>query len=84
MTVIIAAWNEEDAIVRTLDRIAGCDYPGALAVVLADNNSTDRTAELAEAAAAASGSNTGGASSRSPASTTRSTRRWSTSRRRSW
>ncbi len=51
ITVIIAAYNEEDAIERTLDRIAGCGYPGALAVVLADNNSTDRTAKLAEAAA---------------------------------
>ena len=51
VTVIVAAYNEEDAIVTTLDHIAASRYPGAITVVLADNNSTDRTAELAEAAA---------------------------------
>ena len=48
VTVIVAAWNEERAIVPTLERIAGLTYPGPIEVVLADNNSTDRTAELAE------------------------------------
>jgi poly-beta-1,6-N-acetyl-D-glucosamine synthase len=51
VTVIVAAWNEEDTIVATMDHIAGLAYRGAIEVVLADNNSTDRTAELAERAA---------------------------------
>ena len=53
MTVVVAAWNEEEAIEATLERLAATTYPGRIEVVLADNNSTDRTAELAEAAAAA-------------------------------
>ena len=48
VTIVIAAWNEEDSIAATLERIGGLSYPGAIEVVLADNNSTDRTAELAE------------------------------------
>jgi biofilm PGA synthesis N-glycosyltransferase PgaC len=52
VTVVIAAWNEEDAIVRTLERVADLTYPGDVEVVLADNNSTDSTAHLAETAAA--------------------------------
>ena len=51
VTIVIAAWNEEGAIVPTLERIAGLAYRGPISVVLADNNSTDRTAELAGAAA---------------------------------
>ena len=51
LTVILAAWNEEDAIVPTLEHIAELDYPGPIEVVLADNDSTDGTAELAEGAA---------------------------------
>jgi biofilm PGA synthesis N-glycosyltransferase PgaC len=51
VTIVIAAWNEEDAIVPTLKRIAELAYRGPIEVVLADNNSVDRTAELAEAAA---------------------------------
>src|SRR5262249_34595253 len=43
VTVILAAWNEEDAIVSTLERIAGLEYPERIEVVLADNNSTART-----------------------------------------
>jgi biofilm PGA synthesis N-glycosyltransferase PgaC len=52
VTVMIAAWNEEAAIAATLERIAGAAYPGELEVVLADNNSTDRTAEIAHRTAA--------------------------------
>ena len=52
MTVVVAAWNEEQAIEVTLERLAATSYPGRVAVVLADNNSTDRTAERAEVAAA--------------------------------
>ena len=51
VTVIVAAWNEERAIVRTLERIAGLAYAGPLEVVLADNNSTDGTAARAQQAA---------------------------------
>ena len=52
VTVVVAAFNEEEAIERTLDHVAATTYAGPLEVVLADNNSSDRTAELAEAAAA--------------------------------
>jgi poly-beta-1,6-N-acetyl-D-glucosamine synthase len=48
VTVVGAARNEERAIVPTLERIAGLAYAGPLEVVLADNNSTDRTAERAQ------------------------------------
>ena len=48
VTLVIAAWNEEDAIVETLEHIGALTYPGSIEIVLADNNSTDRTAELAE------------------------------------
>ncbi len=52
VTVVVAAYNEESAIEATLEHIAASAYPGPIAVVLADNNSSDRTAELGEAAAA--------------------------------
>ncbi len=52
VTLIVAAWNEEDTIGPTLDHVGDLDYAGAIEVVLADNNSTDRTAELAERTAA--------------------------------
>ncbi len=48
VTVVVAAYNEQDAIVPTLERIADLAYPGSVEVVLADNNSTDRTGELAQ------------------------------------
>jgi biofilm PGA synthesis N-glycosyltransferase PgaC len=51
LTVIVAAYNEAAAIERTLDRLAASRYPGTMSVVLADNASTDTTAELAAAAA---------------------------------
>jgi biofilm PGA synthesis N-glycosyltransferase PgaC len=51
VTVIVAAFNEEAAIEQTIERIGARRYAGQLSLVLADNNSTDRTAELAEAAA---------------------------------
>ena len=50
VTVMIAAWNEGEAIVRTLEGIADLAYEGSVEVVVADNNSTDDTAELADAA----------------------------------
>jgi biofilm PGA synthesis N-glycosyltransferase PgaC len=51
VTIIVAAWNESEAIVRTLERISELAYEGPLEVVLADNNSTDETAARADAAA---------------------------------
>jgi biofilm PGA synthesis N-glycosyltransferase PgaC len=48
VTVVVAARNEESAIGPTLERIADLSYDGPLAAILADNNSTDRTAEVAE------------------------------------
>ncbi len=51
VTVVIAAYNEQDGIVPTLERIAGLTYEGRVEVVLADNNSSDQTADLAAQAA---------------------------------
>lgn len=51
LTIVVAAWNEEDSIARTLEHIAATEYAGPVTIVLADNNSTDRTAELAADAA---------------------------------
>jgi biofilm PGA synthesis N-glycosyltransferase PgaC len=48
VTVVVAARNEESAIGPTLERIADLSYGGPLTTILADNNSTDRTAEVAE------------------------------------
>jgi len=55
VTVLVAAWNEEGSIARTLTALARQTYRGPMEVVLADNNSTDRTAEVAERAALAHG-----------------------------
>jgi biofilm PGA synthesis N-glycosyltransferase PgaC len=52
VTILVAAWNESEAIVRTLERIAELSYAGRMEVVVADNNSTDDTARLADAAGA--------------------------------
>jgi len=52
VTILIAAWNEGEAIVRTLEQIAQLDYRGSVEVVVADNNSTDDTGARADAAAA--------------------------------
>jgi biofilm PGA synthesis N-glycosyltransferase PgaC len=52
VTILIAAWNEAGAIVRTLEAITELTYEGGVEVVVADNNSTDATATHAEEAAA--------------------------------
>ena len=49
VTIVVAAWNESEAIIRTLEWIADLTYEGSVEVVVADNNSTDDTAELADA-----------------------------------
>jgi biofilm PGA synthesis N-glycosyltransferase PgaC len=51
VTVIVAAFNEEAGIAETIARIGSATYPGRIEVILADNNSNDRTAELAHTAA---------------------------------
>jgi biofilm PGA synthesis N-glycosyltransferase PgaC len=48
VTVVIAARDEELAVGLTLERIADLSYGGPLTVILADNNSTDCTVEVAE------------------------------------
>ena len=49
--VIMAAWNEEDLIEQALTSIqaAGAAYGGTVRVLLGDDGSTDRTAEIAAA-----------------------------------
>lgn len=52
ITVMIACYEEEATIAETLDYVLGSDYPGELHVLVADDGSTDRTAEIARARAA--------------------------------
>lgn len=47
VTVAIACFNEEETVEETLDYIAKQDYPGELHILVADDGSTDRTAQLA-------------------------------------
>ena len=51
VTILVAAFNEEEAIAATLQRLANLSYSGPVEVVLADNASTDQTQKLAEDAA---------------------------------
>lgn len=51
-TVVIACFNEEETIEETLDCVTKQDYPGELEILVADDGSTDRTAELARQRAA--------------------------------
>lgn len=50
-TVVIACFNEEETIEETLDYVVAQEYPGRLRILVADDGSTDRTAELAAARA---------------------------------
>lgn len=50
VSILIAAYQEEAAIGRTLQSIAWEDYPGELEVLVLVDGSTDRTAELANQA----------------------------------
>ena len=53
VSVIVAAWNEEDVIERRLENLLGLDYPPELLdIVVASDASTDRTDELVQALAA--------------------------------
>jgi biofilm PGA synthesis N-glycosyltransferase PgaC len=47
ITMAIACFDEEETIDETLDYILRQDYPGEIQVLVADDGSSDRTAELA-------------------------------------
>lgn len=50
LTILVAARDEEDAIVDCLAALAALDYPRArLQILIGDDGSTDRTAELVKA-----------------------------------
>jgi len=53
VSMIVAAWNEETVIERRLENLLALDYPRELLeLVVASDDSTDRTHELVEAVAA--------------------------------
>jgi biofilm PGA synthesis N-glycosyltransferase PgaC len=52
VALLIAAYNEEESIVETLDYALASDYTGAFEIIVADDGSTDRTREIVAAYAA--------------------------------
>ncbi len=46
LTILVAAYNEEATIVETIQSIARQQYPGPLEVIVANDGSKDRTADL--------------------------------------
>lgn len=46
LTILVAAYNEQETIVGTLESIALQSYPGQLEVIVVNDGSKDRTAEL--------------------------------------
>jgi cellulose synthase/poly-beta-1,6-N-acetylglucosamine synthase-like glycosyltransferase len=53
VSIVVAAWNEEDVIERRLENLLALDYPPEkLEIVVASDASDDRTDELVEAFAA--------------------------------
>lgn len=48
ISILIACWNEEEAIGNTIKHLALQDYEGEMTIYVIDNHSTDRTAEVAE------------------------------------
>ncbi len=46
LTLLVAAYNEQDTIVGTLESIALQEYPGPLEVIVVNDGSNDRTAAL--------------------------------------
>jgi cellulose synthase/poly-beta-1,6-N-acetylglucosamine synthase-like glycosyltransferase len=53
VSVIVAAWNEEEVIARRLENLLALNYPAdRLEIVVASDASTDRTDEIVEAVAA--------------------------------
>lgn len=51
ISVIVAAYNEEKVIARTLRSLLATDYEGELEVIVVDDGSTDRTASEVESVA---------------------------------
>lgn len=52
ISVVIPAYNEELVLGKTLETVFAQDYPGEFEVVVSNNNSTDRTVEIAQQAGA--------------------------------
>ncbi|HEX3510558.1 MAG TPA: glycosyltransferase [Solirubrobacteraceae bacterium] len=46
VTLLIAAFNEEESIAQTLDYALASDYPGKVHVIVADDGSTDHTRDV--------------------------------------
>jgi poly-beta-1,6-N-acetyl-D-glucosamine synthase len=46
VTLLVAAYNEQESIAETLDYALRADYPGHFEIVVADDGSTDRTREI--------------------------------------
>lgn len=51
-TILVAAYNEEDAIEDTLSSLSRQDYPGEVEILVLNDGSTDRTVEFANGAIA--------------------------------
>jgi len=49
ISILIAAYNEEQSIGETLESLALQNYPGEFEAIVIDDGSTDRTAEIVEA-----------------------------------
>jgi biofilm PGA synthesis N-glycosyltransferase PgaC len=47
LTVVVACFEEEQAIEETIDYVAKQEYPGELRILVADDGSADRTAAIA-------------------------------------
>lgn len=55
ITILIAAYEEEEDIAATLESVRAVDYPGPVEVIVIDDGSRDATAGMVEACAAAFG-----------------------------
>lgn len=51
VTVLVAAYNEESAIVDTIETVAQEEYPGPIELLILNDGSTDRTVQFAESEA---------------------------------